>query len=292
MNFITYHNARDFVQRTRPTLEQHEVANSLILGITLGLANALVERDAAFYLATVEDEEGTLLVAACMTPPHNIVLFSNNSSRDDEALALLIQNLQDNNWSVPGAIGVGQVADNFAKIWSRRSGQRYKEGMRQRIFELSQLIPPRRVEGALRVATENDLELITEWAVAFNQEALHKSDALDAVQEAEHRVHKQMIYVWELPDGRVVTMAGKTRPISQVINISLVYTPREYRGMGYASNCVAALSQHLLDEGWKFCSLVTDLANPTSNSIYQKIGYRPVCDFTVYAFEAEDQSAS
>jgi uncharacterized protein len=72
-----------------------------------------------------------------------------------------------------------------------------------------------------------------------------------------------------------------------VMSISLVYTPPPYRGRGYASNCVAALSQHLLDEGWKKCSLVTDLANPVSNSIYQKIGYRPVCDFTEYLFAAQ-----
>jgi predicted GNAT family acetyltransferase len=137
------------------------------------------------------------------------------------------------------------------------------------------------------VATENDLALIVEWAVAFNQEALHKSDSLDARLEAERRVRKQMMYIWELPDGQAVTMAGKTRPISQVMSISLVYTPPPYRGRGYASNCVAALSQHLLDEGWKKCSLVTDLANPVSNSIYQKIGYRPVCDFTEYLFAAQ-----
>ncbi len=288
MLLTTYQHAHDFVQRTRATLEKNEVANSLILGITRGLENALVDR--ACYLATVEDEEHTLLVAACMTPPHNIVLFSNNSGRDAEALALLTQNLQDNNWSVPGTIGVGQIVHNFAQIWSRRSGQSYKEGMRQRIFELSQVIPPERVEGALRVATENDLELIIEWAVAFNQEALHKSDSLDTRQEAESRVRRRMMYVWELPDGRAATMAGKTRPTSQVISISLVYTPPPYRGRSYASNCVAALSQHLLDEGWKKCSLVTDLANPTSNSIYQKIGYRPVCDQTEYIFTAQPAS--
>ncbi len=285
MLLTTYDDARDFVQRTRATLEKNEVANSLILGITRGLENALVDR--ARYLATVEDDEHALLVAACMTPPHNIVLFSNNSGRDAEALALLALNLQDTNWSVPGVIGVGQVVHNFAQIWSRRSGQSYKEGMRQRIFELSQVILPERVEGTLRVATENELELIIEWAVAFNQEALHKSDSLDTRQEAESRVRRRMMYVWELSDGQIMAMAGKTRPTSQVISISLVYTPPAYRGRGYASNCVAALSQHLLDEGWKKCSLVTDLANPTSNSIYQKVGYRPVCDFIVYTFEAQ-----
>ena len=53
----------------------------------------------------------------------------------------------------------------------------------------------------------------------------------------------------------------------------------EFRGRGYASNCVAALTQKMLDQGRKFCFLYTDLSNPTSNKIYQQIGYRPVCDW-------------
>ncbi len=66
--------------------------------------------------------------------------------------------------------------------------------------------------------------------------------------------------------------------------VNLVYTPPELRGKGYATNCVAALSQKLLDDGYKFCSLFTDLSNPTSNDIYSKIGYNPIADFIVYDF--------
>jgi hypothetical protein len=68
------------------------------------------------------------------------------------------------------------------------------------------------------------------------------------------------------------------------VSVGPVYTPPERRGRGYATACVAALSQTILDEGWAFCTLFTDLANPTSNSIYQKIGYHPVCDFAEYRF--------
>jgi uncharacterized protein len=69
------------------------------------------------------------------------------------------------------------------------------------------------------------------------------------------------------------------------IRISPVYTPPEHRRKGYAISCVATLSQMLLDKGNKYCFLFTDLANPTSNSIYQKIGYQPICDFSNYWFE-------
>jgi predicted GNAT family acetyltransferase len=43
----------------------------------------------------------------------------------------------------------------------------------------------------------------------------------------------------------------------------------------------------LLDQGKQFTSLFTDLSNPTSNSIYQKIGYQPVCDFDLYRFSQD-----
>ncbi|MFO7545350.1 MAG: GNAT family N-acetyltransferase, partial [Trueperaceae bacterium] len=57
------------------------------------------------------------------------------------------------------------------------------------------------------------------------------------------------------------------------------------RRRGYATALVAAVTQAMLDEGRRFCSLFTDLANPTSNAIYQRIGYRPVSDVAVIDFE-------
>jgi uncharacterized protein len=57
------------------------------------------------------------------------------------------------------------------------------------------------------------------------------------------------------------------------------------RNRGYAASCVATLTKLMLDSGKKFCCLYTDLANPTSNSIYQKIGYQPICDVQDWVFE-------
>jgi predicted GNAT family acetyltransferase len=79
-------------------------------------------------------------------------------------------------------------------------------------------------------------------------------------------------------------MAGHTGPTPNGIRVISVYTPPHLRGRGYASACVAALSQRLLDQGRKFCFLFTDLANPTSNHIYQEIGYEPVRDIDQWRF--------
>ena len=84
--------------------------------------------------------------------------------------------------------------------------------------------------------------------------------------------------------GRMVSMAIWTGLTPHGVRIGMVYTPPQFRGRGYASNCVAALTRRLLDSGRSFCFLFTDLANPTSNKIYQAIGYRHVCDFRKILF--------
>ena len=91
-------------------------------------------------------------------------------------------------------------------------------------------------------------------------------------------------FLW-LDGVQPVSMALRTRPTRRGCAVGGVYTPPELRRKGYASACVAALSQHLLDQGYQFCTLFTDLANPTSNRIYLQIGYQPVCDFDKYKFE-------
>lgn len=85
-------------------------------------------------------------------------------------------------------------------------------------------------------------------------------------------------------------MAAVARPTLHGITVNLVYTPPEQRGRGFASNCVAALSQRMLDGGYQFCTLFTNLANPTSNDIYQQIGYRSIADFNEYRFENREST--
>jgi predicted GNAT family acetyltransferase len=137
----------------------------------------------------------------------------------------------------------------------------------------------------MRLAREDEVDLITEWALAFQEEALGPGDPEQTRETVVHRINEQEIYVWD--DEQPASMAAKARPIVNGISVNLVYTPPEFRRRGYATACVAALSQLLLDSGWKFCVLFADLSNPTSNHIYQTIGYTSVCDFNEYIFDIE-----
>ena len=62
-----------------------------------------------------------------------------------------------------------------------------------------------------------------------------------------------------------------------VSRVQLVFTPPELRGHGFASACVAVVTARELAAG-RTPMLYTDLTNPTSNAIYQRIGYRWVTE--------------
>ena len=280
MNATRYENASDFLLATQATLEENEAVNGLMLGIASLLKRFPEEIKAAPFFTTVSDSGG-IVFAAIMTPPHNIIVYSGR--RDcSEAMEIVIRDHLANCWNVPGVLGPLEIAGEFAAIWTRVTGVKHRVGMRQRIYELRQGVHPGPIPGRLRVATEDDLPVVTNWTAAFNREALLGRDPRDAEEMAKSAIGHGDLYLWE--DGKPISMAARRRPTTHGVAVSFVYTPPEQRKKGYATACVAGLSQILLDSGYEFCSLFTDLANPTSNSIYQKIGYVPVCDFTEYVF--------
>jgi len=178
------------------------------------------------------------------------------------------------------------TAEAFARAWTERTGQQATLKMAQRIYELRAVVAPTGVPGRLRPATIADLDLAARWRHEFEAEAAHEDNAVAAKSAAERSIDAGQLFFWEHA-SRPVCQAVAVRPTRHGICIGGVYTPPEFRRRGYAAACVAALSQQQLDAGRRFCMLYTDLANPTSNSIYQKIGYAPVADSSHYFFEKE-----
>jgi len=121
---------------------------------------------------------------------------------------------------------------------------------------------------------QRDFDLVAQWIDAFHAE-IGAAQVRTGRDIAERRLPTGNIFLWEQVDA-AVAMAGFVGPTPHGVRANLVYTPPPSRGRGYASNLVAALSQHLLDSGKQFCFLYTDLANPTSNKIYRAIGYEPL----------------
>ncbi|MEO7230190.1 MAG: GNAT family N-acetyltransferase, partial [Candidatus Limnocylindrales bacterium] len=170
---------------------------------------------------------------------------------------------------------------------SEETGRAGRLAMAERAFRLSRVVPPAPVPGAWRLAAERDRALLGAWILAFYREALPDDDTLPDIEQTVSRWIVgvgRVVYLWEV-DGRVVSMVGAGSPTPNGIRIGPVYTPPEDRQRGYASALTAAASQDQLDQGRRFCFLFTNLANPTSNHIYQAIGYEPVTDIDMYRFD-------
>jgi GNAT superfamily N-acetyltransferase len=269
-----------FLDRAEPFLMRDEAENNMILGIR-GLPGA---RPPGFredcYLAVVEDGEE---IAACgvRTPPFGVVI----TRAEAPAVACLAEDLAVKYETLPGVLGPEPAVSTFADLWSRRAGIGWRPLMRMRLFvahEVRRLStqPP----GGLRFALESDLPIVTPWAVAFHQEA-RTGMPFDPARTVRKDVIDRHLVVWD--DRGPVSMATWAGRTHRSVRIGIAYTPPERRGRGYASACVAALTERLLDDGVAFCCISTDVTNPTTNRIYPAIGYRPVCDISHLAFQAD-----
>lgn len=280
MLITTYEHAAAFLRTVQGLLEADEAANNLMLGLALRLAQSPAPPENPPYLATAHDAQG-IAVAALMTPPHNLVVYSERAD-PRPAPALLLQDLLARRLPVPGVLGPAAISCAFAEAWPAVSGRAYRAGMHMRVYELRHVTHPRYSPGHLRPASEAETELVARWALAFVSDCGLRDRPEEVAEGARRRAAAGDIFLWD--DGRPVSMAARQRPTQHGISVGYVYTPPELRGRGYATSCVAALSQRLLDSGYEFCTLFTDLANPTTNDIYQQIGYRPVCDYDEYVF--------
>jgi predicted GNAT family acetyltransferase len=282
MHVIRIEDTPQFMARAGAFLAAREAENNLMLGVLGELMHAYPKVPAGGppLLCLVQGDDDTLVAAAIQAPPHLLIL----TAAPEEAVVALVEHLGQAGIQFPGVIGPAQTASTFAERWSARTGQQARRTMSQRIYSLSAVVPPAPVAGRLRPATREDLDLTTRWFGEFLDEVgLHEPQS--PAEMAESRIAQRQLFLWEAGGvGQPVSMAAWAGPTPRGVRVNFVYTPPAERHKGYASACVAALSRRLLDEGSRFCFLFTDIDNPTSNAIYQRIGYQPVCDFYLYKF--------
>jgi uncharacterized protein len=273
-------DAAEFLREAGPLLLPNEALENLIFGIAGTIVAAPSHYpERRFWLATLG---GDPVAAALRTPPYNLVLAR---PRGADALAALVSAIED---ELPGVVGAHPEVDEFVRLWSERHGVVPRVLREQGIYALETVQPIPRPPGAARVATLGDRPLLLEWISAFGEEVLAGDDPgrVEAVKVVEHRLGADDggFLLWE--DGREpVSAASWGGPTPNGVRIGPVYTPPALRGRGYATALTAELSQRQLDGGRSFCVLYTDLANPTSNAIYERIGYVRVGESAMVAFD-------
>jgi uncharacterized protein len=182
---------------------------------------------------------------------------------------------------LPGVNGEAATAAVFSGQWSERFKSAATPFQGNRLYELLEVREAPGIEGTLRQAGPNDRSLMILWTRAFQHEIGESAD--DTELRVDRGLAAGQLWLW-VANGEVVSMAVARERVDGVVRLSGVYTPPEKRNHGYAGACVYALSRRLRDAGSR-CILYTDLANPTSNSIYRRIGYRAVAEALRYRFE-------
>jgi predicted GNAT family acetyltransferase len=268
-----------FRERTAPLLID-EARHNLMLGI-LGTLLRTPEAYDYFRMFLVSDN-GAPVAAALMTAPYNLIL----ADTDEEGVDALIAGLQRDQVAIPGAIGNRPTIDHFARRWPEVTGVGLRRTMEQGVFAVAAVAEVKAPSGEPRVAMLEDLDLISTWMGEFAAEALpeepHDEERMRKAIERRLIGESAGAYWLWVDLGEVVALTGHGNPTGRGIRIGPVYTPPELRGRGYATGLVAAQSQWLLDNGYDFCFLYTDLANPTSNRIYERIGYRQIAESASY----------
>lgn len=275
----------EFLARANAFLLAREALHTMAITAVGRLRRGTAADRRGGYLATVE-RDGEVVLAAARVPGLSLSL---TTADDVEAIEPLVADIADAARDLSGVNGPADLAERFAVAWAARTGGSTHLAMRMRLFVCERPRPPAEdVPGALRAANHRDRDLLVDWLEAFNTEAVpHQPRDREGTAEAVDRLlsaPEPRLFLWE-DDERPVSMAVSSHDPPASPRISGVYTPPALRRRGYAAACVSAVSASLLDAGHQRVLLFTDLANPTSNRVYQRIGFEPLADFADHALE-------
>jgi RimJ/RimL family protein N-acetyltransferase len=298
MGWFTTGAVAEFLAEAGEFLHAQPARNTVILSVTenLRLSRSQPGRDEPLFgwwrpgpglTGGAGERDPDSPTAAFMHTPGFPVFLTAASSQAAAELAGLLASARP---GVPGLNAQPQAAAAFAGPWRQRTGHAVTVHRRMRLHCLGTLAwPDPRPTGRPRLAGPRDRDLMAEWFGAFAAEA-GDAPAADHASVVDQRLGYGGITVWEA-GGVPVSVAGLTPAVAGMVRVGPVYTPPALRGRGYAGGATAAVSQAALDAGATQVVLYTDLANPTSNALYERLGYRPVEDRVVLAFAPRHSAA-
>jgi GNAT superfamily N-acetyltransferase len=285
MEVLRYDDPATFRRDGGPVLFADPARNNLPLSALQVLLDS-PEVYPTFHLwLAVRDGEPTGL--AMQTEPYGVLLAD---PLDDEAVNALAEAVVLDAGALPGVIGNLPWADRFTERLTTATGRNAERILNENVWHLTTVADVPTPDGAARVATHVDRELLRRWLRGFDDEwptpepQRRDDDLRDVVINLRLEGKGCGYWLWE--DGSPVSLAGYRDIPGVGSRIEPVYTPLEHRRHGYATRLVAELSAARLAFGATGCFLGTDAANPTSNAIYARVGYIKVCEAVEYAFAA------
>jgi predicted GNAT family acetyltransferase len=254
-------------------LSSEPVLHNLILSI---LHSRVAQSDPGRYWIAFDGEK---TVGVCVQTP--LEYPATLTPMEPRAVVAIVNAIAEAGVALRGVNGNAATAASFAGQWSERCKSAVTPLQGMRLYELLEVGEVPDTEGQLRQAGPKDRSLMILWTRAFQNEI--GESAADTELRVDRGLAARQLWLWD-QNGETTSMAVGREPVQGVVRLSGVYTPLEKRKHGYAAACVHALSKHLRGSGYR-CVLYTDLGNPTSNSIYRRIGYRAVAEALRYRFE-------
>jgi uncharacterized protein len=274
---LTVHDdASGFAAAAESFLRQSEAEYSMIAAPVARMATAPNEDDAACYLATVHDAHDVVAVAFHGGSGGVLLTAAPNS-----AVVLIAQDLARRGREPTYAVGPLAACEGFARAWHQQTGQVHTVAFHLRHFELTGSPVFSTAPGSLRLPETDEHELIANWQIDFIKEAGLPDEGARVRRIFARRIERGLVRVWD-HEGAVAFVGFGDGP-DATARVAPVYTLPGFRGRGYASAMVGELTRELFAAGKRAIYLTTDVANPTSNAIYERIGFRPVADH--YHFE-------
>ena len=265
-------NAAEILSDADSFLRSDPVRHNVVL--TLLHERAAAPADGRYVLVS----DGDRAVGALFQSP--LTFMATLTPMPHDAVEACADRLAGDPPPLPGVGGEAATAAHFAGAWTERTKRAATPQQGQRIYEAVSVTEPTGVLGEFRCATEADRPLLTSWLQAFHDDTGEGGG--DPATKVDRRVAEGQFWIWADDEPR--SMAALTAPTAGVARVQAVYTPPEHRGSGYASACVAALTARTLQANTR-CILYTDLGNPTSNSIYRRMGYRAVTEVLRYTLD-------
>ncbi|MCR8644229.1 GNAT family N-acetyltransferase [Paenibacillus sp. N1-5-1-14] len=236
--------------------------------VQFNLIHRIMESDSA---TLIKSSNGQMIYAQTQGNP-GWLWVSGEATADvkEEMLMNLVNHLKHQ--TIPGISGEPELIEHFAQVYSKETNLHYHTHMMMESYCCPNLVKPEGVKGELRKAAEQDIDVVAKFLVEYAEEAHGLSVNLeDQIPVAERTIHAGNLYLW-IVEEQVVSMANIAHRSPRHGRINSVFTPKSQRKRGYASAITAEICSILREEQF-IPVLYADLSNPTSNKIYQDIGF-------------------
>ena len=289
MKIVFFENGQRFLDADEAVMMDHEAVFQLIL------TNAMNNRETSLsgdcYFGHVEKEGRPVLIFGKIA---RFALTVYQTGEDVEnSVALLVSALVERDW-IPDEYNIGSPACDifFDELKKHRPDLERTLHLAMDVMQMDEPADVPVAAGTARLAREEDIPLVYKWQREFAAFVEEDPDfQLSDEQKVRYagRVRNGQVWLFETPDGKIVSIASIARQLNRGCSVTGVYTPPSERGKGYAAANVLALSKAVLEKGNRFVTLYVDKKNPISNHVYKKIGYRILCDAWHYILKKGDQ---